>query len=109
VKGNLDEAIHCYREALRIRPDLAEVLYNLGIALLTKGNLDEAIHCYREALRIRPEYVEAHYNLGSALRAKGNLDEAIQAYENFIRYTPPQYLPQVEKVKEIIKELQKHV
>ena len=66
--GRLDEAIAACRQAIRLKPDLAEAHYNLGIALQGKGQLDEAIAAYRQAIGIKPDFAKAHYNLGSTLR-----------------------------------------
>jgi Tfp pilus assembly protein PilF len=48
----LDEASAECREALRLRPDFAEVHTNFGLALLDQGKLDQAIAECREALRL---------------------------------------------------------
>jgi len=42
-KGQIDEAISHYREAIRLKPDYAGFRYNLGVALNKKGQTDEAI------------------------------------------------------------------
>ena len=65
-QGDLDGAIAEYREALRLKPDYANVHNNLGVALKGKGGLDGAIAEYREALRLKPDYADAHMNLGVA-------------------------------------------
>jgi serine/threonine-protein kinase len=46
-QGKLDEAIAEHREALRIKPDDAEALCNLGGALLMKGRFADAVSCFR--------------------------------------------------------------
>jgi serine/threonine protein kinase/DNA-binding SARP family transcriptional activator len=86
--GLYDEAIRACREALRIRPELADAHNNLGNALAAKGNLDGAIEKCREALRFQPNYAEAHNNLASALKAKGDLDGAIGEYRVALRIRP---------------------
>lgn len=87
-KGNVDEAIHEYQEAIRINPNNSDVHNNLGVAFDSKGDLDAAIHEYREALRINPDHSNAHTNLGSAFDSKGNLDEAIHEYQEALRINP---------------------
>jgi tetratricopeptide (TPR) repeat protein len=79
-QGKLDEAVAAYRQALRIKPDLAEANSNLGNALRDQGKLDEAVTTYRDAIRIKPDLGEAHFNLGNALRDQGKLDEALASY-----------------------------
>jgi protein O-mannosyl-transferase len=87
-KGESDEAIREYQEAIRLKPDNAEAHNNLGVALGKKGQIDEAIRQYQEALRLEPGYAETHYNLGLALGEKGQIDEAIRQYQEAIRLKP---------------------
>jgi len=107
--ANLEQAITCYREALRVyTPEAAPLAYamtqnNLGIAYrnLPTGdraaNLEQAITCYREALRVyTPEaapldYAMTQNNLGLAYlhlptgdRA-ANLKEALQSAETALQ------------------------
>jgi tetratricopeptide (TPR) repeat protein len=89
VPGRLDDAIAQYREALRLRPDIAETHTNLGRALLTMpGRLDEAVNEFGEALRLDPKYPDAHFYLGNALVQIGRIPEAIEHYEAAIRSDP---------------------
>ncbi len=50
-KGLHDEAIACYREAIRLEPDRAETIVRLGLALHENGLLDEARQVLREAAK----------------------------------------------------------
>ncbi|HEY7308960.1 MAG TPA: tetratricopeptide repeat protein, partial [Gemmataceae bacterium] len=84
-KGQLDEAIAEYREAIRLNKDYAEAHNNLGLALTDKGQLDEAIVAFREAIRLKKDFPEAHYSFGVVLGIKGRLDEAIAEYREAIR------------------------
>ncbi|MGD0390854.1 MAG: tetratricopeptide repeat protein, partial [Tepidisphaeraceae bacterium] len=88
-KGQLDEAIAAYRQAIALNPNLPDVHYNLGIALYDKGEMDDAITAYRRALALNPNFAEVHSNnLGNALKHKGRLDEAITAYRRAIDLNP---------------------
>ena len=82
------EAVACYREALRLNPNLTEGHYNLGNAYCAQGKLNEAVGEYREALRLNPGYVEAHYNLGNAYIKQGKLSEAVGEYREAVRLNP---------------------
>jgi Flp pilus assembly protein TadD len=87
-KGQLDEAISHYQEALRLKPDDALVYNNLGVAFDKKGQSEDAIRQYREIIRLEPDRPFAHYNLGNALLKKGQLDEAIIQYQEALRLKP---------------------
>jgi Tfp pilus assembly protein PilF len=69
-RGQIDEAIHRYQEALRLKPGRAEAHNNLGTALSQQGRNSEAIREFQEALRIKPDYGEARRNLDAVLAAK---------------------------------------
>jgi FkbM family methyltransferase len=86
--GKLDEAVAAYRQAVRLKPDLAEAHSNLGVALKELGKLDEAVAAYRQAIGIKADYAEAHSNLGIALKAQGKLDEAVAAQRRAIGIKP---------------------
>jgi tetratricopeptide (TPR) repeat protein len=86
--ADLDEAMRRHREALRLKPDSAEVHCDLAAALVKQGQTDEAIAHYQEALRLKPDYADAHSNLGVALVKQGQTEEAIRHYEEALRLKP---------------------
>ena len=88
MKGQTDEAISQYQQALRLKPDYAEAYNNLGIAFYQQGRADEAILQFQEAIRLTPDYADAHDNLGNALAQKGQIDEAITQYQQALRLKP---------------------
>ena len=53
--GKLEEAIEAYDKALSIKPDYAEVHYNMGNVLQKQGKLEEAIQAFRKVLSIEPD------------------------------------------------------
>ncbi|MGA2261409.1 MAG: tetratricopeptide repeat protein, partial [Acidobacteriota bacterium] len=71
VNSTLDEGVAHFKEALRLKPDLAETHSNLGYALQRMGKLKEAVTEYREAVRLKPDLAEAHNNLGNVLQKLG--------------------------------------
>jgi tetratricopeptide (TPR) repeat protein len=83
-----DEQIHCYTEAIRLKPDYALAYYNRGLARYDKGDLDAALEDYTEAIRLKPDYAHAYYNRGLARRAKGDLDGGLKDYTKAIRLKP---------------------
>jgi protein O-mannosyl-transferase len=87
-KGQVDEAIRQYQEAIRFKADYADAYNNLGTALGKQGQVDEAIRQLQEAIRLRADYAFYHYNLGVALARKGQTDEAIRQFQEAIRLKP---------------------
>jgi tetratricopeptide (TPR) repeat protein len=87
-KGNIDDAIDKYEQALRLHPAYPEAHYNLGSALLQKGYPDEAIRQCEEALKIQPNEPDAHIVLGNAFMAKEDVDRAIAHYMQALRIRP---------------------
>ncbi len=86
--GRVPEAIAHYEQALRIRPDLAEVHCYLGIALMDSGRIPEAIEHFDQALRINPDLTDAHLNLGIALMRSDRIPEAIAHLQQALRLQP---------------------
>ena len=84
-RGQLGEAIAHYREALEIKPDVAQVQSNLGNALVREGQVEEAIVHLQKALEIDPGYAEAYNHMGSALMKKGQAGEAIAYYQKAVQ------------------------
>ena len=96
-KGELDQAISQFQEALNIRSRNSESHYSLGAALIQSnlGNAlarkqlwDEAIDHLQEAVRLRPDYADAYFNLGSVLFQRGRIDQAIAQWQKALTIRP---------------------
>ncbi|HET6879036.1 MAG TPA: tetratricopeptide repeat protein [Pirellulales bacterium] len=87
-RGKLDDAIVCFRRALRFQPELPEAYNNLGNALRTQGCLDEAVSNLERALTISPNYAEAYHNLGIAYSRQHRHQEAIEQFGRAIEIKP---------------------
>ena len=77
-----------YDQALTVRPNYPEALYNKGIALGNSGRYEEEIAAYDAALAIKPDDHEAFNNKGVALRKLDRYEEAIAAYEAALEIKP---------------------
>ena len=86
--GKLDEAIEVFKQTLSIKPDSAEVNYNMGNALRGKGKPEEALDLYRKAISFKPNYVKAFLNIGIILKEQGKLEEAIEFYNKALLIKP---------------------
>ncbi len=66
---DLDGAIACFQELVRLAPARPEYHCSLGAALGEALQYEEAIACFQGCLRLDPTFLQAHLNLGS-LRAR---------------------------------------
>jgi len=86
--GLHQEALQAYKQAIRLKPDLAVVHNNLGNAYDKLGLYQEALQAFKQAIRLEPDYAKAHNNLGVAYYKLGLYQEALQAYKQAIRLKP---------------------
>jgi tetratricopeptide (TPR) repeat protein len=88
TRGQANESITHFSQAVRIRPDDATASNALGAALLASGRVAEAIPHLTAALKARPEYFDAHYNLGNALASQGDFTAALVHFRSAVRLNP---------------------
>lgn len=86
--GRLDEAETSLREALRLKPDLADAHNGLGRVLDDLGRFEEAEASVRAALRVAPDDAFVHGTLGYILFHLGRANEAQASYRAALRLTP---------------------
>jgi len=86
--GDVTGAEACFRMALQITPDFAEVYANLGLLLDRQGVADAAEVYYRHSIELNPTYSETHLNLGALLANKKRFNEAEAAYKQAIALRP---------------------
>ena len=87
-RGDFDQAIVAWDEAIRIDPNHSEVHRWRGDASLNKHELDKALSEYDEAIRLDPKNGMAYCCRGAALTAKGEYDKAIASFDEAIRLDP---------------------
>ncbi len=86
--AKVDEAIDCFRKALKIDPGSKTAHYNLAVALGNKGLTQEAIDEYHKTLALDPNLADAHVNLGNTLRKGGHVDDGIAEYQKALQLNP---------------------
>jgi tetratricopeptide (TPR) repeat protein len=88
--GDVERALHHYREAIRAQPDFAAAHYNLAMVLETRRDAEGALHHYLEAIRFRPNHAGTHNNLGNLLLARGRSADAAEHFRRAIEVEPAQ-------------------
>jgi tetratricopeptide (TPR) repeat protein len=88
ARGEMVAATVALREALRLKPDLAEARASLGLALYAMGDLDAAVEELRGLLRVRPDLAEARLTLAAALVARQDWPAARAELETALAVQP---------------------
>ncbi len=84
--GKVDAAISNFQDALRIRPNNAEVHGTLAEALMRKGQTHEAMSHWERAVALQPEDVQAHDKLGALLVQERRLGEGTAQWRESLKY-----------------------
>ena len=89
-KGQYDQAISDYTEAIKINPNLAGAYNNRGLTYShDKGDYDRAISDFSKAIEINPRNADAYVNRANAYtQGKGQYDLAIADYTKAIEIAP---------------------
>jgi hypothetical protein len=82
------EAEACFREGVRLRPEMAEVHNHLALALLEQERPAEAMSSLHRAIQLKPGFAEAQSNLGTAWWRLGRFQEALGSYAAAVRDKP---------------------
>lgn len=89
-----------WRQALRVSPDSAFALNNLGNIALLAGRTGEAEDYYRRSVAVNPLNPTAHYNLGMLAERRGDLRSALRHYRDFARLNHPVYRRQLQALRQ---------
>lgn len=81
------EALKYWGQAFQTDPR-AEVIYEVGVAMLQRGFLREAAASFQKATEMKPDFHEAFHNWGHCLQESGQLEEAIERYNAALKFEP---------------------
>ncbi|HAD82119.1 MAG: hypothetical protein A2509_02450 [Candidatus Edwardsbacteria bacterium RIFOXYD12_FULL_50_11] len=89
-KGNIDQALEKYQEALVREPDNEKIHYNIGRALYKLQKYPEAISEFQLGLLTKDKIFQAKsfYNIGNCQFKENKLDEAINSYVSSLLLNP---------------------
>ena len=92
VRGNLDQAIALYNEALddKSLPNdrRATILNDRGVAYARRQQHKEAIDDFNRAIQLYPEYPAVYNNRGNVLLGLGAVREAIKDFDRALLLAP---------------------
>ena len=108
AKGQLEKAKAEMLQSLAIRPNVPEVMNNLGTVHHKLGEKAAAMSLFERAVALRPNYAMARYNLAEAYEPT-NPKRAITEYETFLALVEgiPEEEGRIARINERLKVLKK--
>jgi tetratricopeptide (TPR) repeat protein len=88
LQGKKEEALGCFREAVRWKPDYAEAHCSLAITYGALERRGEAQAEFQIALQLNPKLERAHYRLANELLAGGDMAGAMEHYQSALILEP---------------------
>jgi lipoprotein NlpI len=88
AKGDNDNAIADYSQAIKLNSKDASAFNNRGSAYLAKGQHDRAIADYSQAIQLNVKDLDAFNNRGNAYYSNGDNERAIADYNQVIQIDP---------------------
>ncbi len=86
--GKQDDAIVCFRTAVRFAPEMAEAWNNLGVAQDELNLTEKALDSYRKAIELQPDYASPLLNLGIIFQKSEQFREAEEHYNKVLKLQP---------------------
>lgn len=80
----LDDAMATLTAALRISPDQAVLVNNLGMCHLFQGEYEQSLRQFTRATALRPDDARYRGNLAMALGMLGRYDESLAVYQEIL-------------------------
>lgn len=87
-RGEAEQAVPVFREALDRNPEFPEASFNLGRAYVDLGRLEDAGFYFSRALQQDPTFSEASLNFGNVALEQGQYEVAEQAYRHTLSLAP---------------------
>lgn len=90
-KGNFEEAVRLYQEAIKEDPENPRLFFNLGNALSKAGKNEDALgawETFRSLAKTPQDQAKAEYNMAHALGKMQKWDQALELYKNALRKSP---------------------
>jgi len=105
-RNDFEKAKEYFEKSINIDPSNHALSYTVAEILFNSNKIDEAIHYYELAAKIKPDWPKSYLKLGYCYLNKGEKETAINYLNKFVELSPEND-PQVNAVKNIIKQLEK--
>jgi len=87
-RGNFEQAVKHWLQAVEIKPDYVDAYYNLGLTMWRQNQPTEAIEYWSKLLQLKPDHTKAHGNLGAVLLSTRRIDDAVTHLSRAIELDP---------------------
>ncbi len=87
-KGDYEQAIDCFVEAIRRAPFSFDDTFNLAQLYYFTDHVKNAIQAYLHAVGLKPQDFDAQLNLGVCYQQMGDLDQAVERFQAAIDIDP---------------------
>jgi protein O-GlcNAc transferase len=88
--GHHADAIALLKQAIALKPSVANYQYHLGIVFKDQGFLPDALACFQRAVQCDPNHAAAQSTSGIILQRLGRFDEAVECFRQALRLNPRQ-------------------
>uniref|UniRef100_A0A1B6FAU5 Stress-induced-phosphoprotein 1 n=1 Tax=Cuerna arida TaxID=1464854 RepID=A0A1B6FAU5_9HEMI len=88
LKGDLEKAIECYSEGIKIDKNNHVLYSNRSAAYLKAGKYSEALADAETTISIKPDWTKGYSRKGSVLAYMERFDEALAAYRQGLKFEP---------------------
>ncbi|UBF27734.1 tetratricopeptide repeat protein [Kovacikia minuta CCNUW1] len=87
-KGQADQAIEAFQQAIELNPVYADSLNSLGELLMKQGDLSQAKLQFQQAIAAAPDRINGYVNLGNVFLKQNQPQEAIAEYHKALAISP---------------------
>lgn len=86
-KGQFEEAVEAYHQAIQVNPDATGPFYNLGLAYKHLKQYERAAAAFESALRLEPGNMNIRLNLGNVYNRMERWEKAIAHLNRVVHST----------------------